>query len=522
MNTRLRFVLSQYKEYQIFKNITTRKQSGKKYIFFVGIGYMYISRFEILLYHLLKLRGAETLYLVYGPDVPIHEHMTKSVLSRESSVNFQKRSAKKTFRLLRRCKVEYQIINYSDELLGKLGLQEPNSLIELYNFNYKGVAFGNIIKGSLYRHFKSLTFDDTALEIGINHLKVALSNYIEIERRLSSSDINAVLMSHGIYTTWEPVVEACKQHNVNFVCYDRAKTENCINININQASPDWDFSSAWVRFAHKELTESENQLTDKYLSDRILQKGDVYSYNFSLKEQKDHLKKRLKIPENRKIVTIFTNLIWDAANVSRDIAFSSPLSCIIETLKYFEKRSDVQIVLRVHPAEKVLGTKEKYGTLVRDYFKQKLPENITIIEPEDDVNSFSVIDISDIGVVNTSTVGLEFALIGKPVLLISETNYRGKGFTYDANSSIEYFTILEKLLDRPMLKENQISLARKYFFMMMFLYQKRVPIIFRNGIFSGYASNTLESLSKNRVMSSIVDKIFDIDAHADFIEWDYE
>jgi hypothetical protein len=67
---------------------------------------------------------------------------------------------------------------------------------------------------------------------------------------------------------------------------------------------------------------------------------------------------------------------------------------------------------------------------MKDMYKA-LPANISIIEPEDNINFFSVLELSDIGVGYTSTVGLEMAIEGKPVILISETHYRDKVFTHD-------------------------------------------------------------------------------------------
>ena len=157
------------------------------------------------------------------------------------------------------------------------------------------------------------------------------------------------------------------------------------------------------------------------------------------------MREKLGINDNAIVVTVFTNLIWDAANVSRDIAFESPLDCIRQLIEKYENDERYHVLVRCHPAEKVLGTHERYGELVRETFKNNLPKNASIIEPEMDINSFDILDMSDIGVVHTSTVGLEMAIEGKPVLLISETHYRNKGFTYDVTSSEDFFNTIESL-----------------------------------------------------------------------------
>lgn len=97
------------------------------------------------------------------------------------------------------------------------------------------------------------------------------------------------------------------------------------------------------------------------------------------------------------------------------------------------------MLLHKYPAEKVLGTQETYANLIRWSKIPSLPENCTIIEASEAINSFSIIDLSDIEVCHTSTVGLEFAISGKPVIMVSETHYRVKGFTYDVGNPEVYF-----------------------------------------------------------------------------------
>jgi hypothetical protein len=504
----------------LFFNYKIEKAKNKTIVIFAGIGDMYISPFEILMYHLLNKKGFKVKYLIYDNNIPANELITKAIKEEVGREIFWNKSVKNSLELLNSSNVDYDFITYDEDVFTSIKKDIPKTLNGLLTFKYEGINFGEIVKGCLYRYYKSLTFGTDVYLVALDNLKVCLSNYISIRTINTSNKIDLVLMSHGIYTTWEPIVEFCKINKTNYICYDRGKTKDHINININQNSPNWDFSKAWTRYLNKSLSNCENLKVDNYLKERELQKGDVYSYNFSEKEKNiDLLKNRLKIPLNKKIVTIFTNLIWDAANVSRDIAFKNPLECIIKTIEYYQGNDSVQIVVRSHPAEKVLGTKERYADLISDYFNNKLPDNVTIIEPEDNVNSFSVIEMSDVGVVNTSTVGLEFAIEGKPILLISETNYRDKGFTFDIDNESVYFETLNNQLNETTLKENQVLLARKYFFIMMFLYQKKIPVNYNKGVFLGYEYDSLDRINNDSSIQNILNTIEKIDTESDFVKW---
>lgn len=497
---------------------TASKGTKGRILMYVGIGHMYLTPLEILMYHILVKEGYQVDYFIYDEKVAANEVITKDVIEKQGKDQFWNRSMRNARRLLKASNVQYEYIVKQDEV-SQLISPLRGDLEGILSFHYKGIDFGDIVRGVLYRYYKSLRFEKDAADIAFNFLETALTNYLMVQKLNAERSYQAVFFSHGIYCTWQPVVTYCEQHKLRFICYDRAKMAGTCNFNINQPSPDWSFDSGWNRYSSRTLNLEEENLVSQYLQDRELQKGDVYAYNDSKKSDDIRaLKNELGIPLHRKVITVFTNLIWDAANVSRDIAFSSAFECIVQTIEYFKERDDVQVVVRSHPAEKVLGTKERYGSIVREHFGHSLPPNVTIIEPELNVNSFSVIELSDIGVVNTSTVGLEFAILGKPIILISETNYRGKGFTYDVKSSAEYFNLMEDLLQTKRLLPNQVALARKYFYMMMFLYQKKMPLNYKQGQFSSYQYPSFEKRDQQDTLHKVLNDFLDKD-RLDFIYW---
>ena len=490
-----------------FKNIKLKKANGKKVLIYAGIGDMYISYFEILLYNILKKEGYDVEYLIYNKDIPINEIITKEVIDNIGKDKFWNNSVNNSIKLLKRARVNYEFISI-DKINIEKDLRNLKALSDVLSFKKDEINLGEIVEGNMYRYYKSLTFGDDAFEISKKMLYTALVNFYQIKEKTDKNEYQYVMFSHGIYVTWEPVSEFCKSSSIDFIAYDRAKTKNTINVNYNQVAPDWSFDIAWERYRNIDLKENEIEKVRLYLKDRELQKNDVYAYNYS-KRSKDliELKKHLTIPLNVKVVTIFTNLIWDAANVSRDLAFKNPLECLIQTIDFFKNDKDVHILLRSHPAESILGTQEKYGTLIRDHFENNLPNNVTIIEPELSINSFSVIDVSDIGIVNTSTVGLEFAMLNKPVILISETHYRNKGFTYDVRSRNEYFDTLKDLLNDPKKLPRQVELAEKYFYIMMFKYQQELPMKYNDVNFSNYTYTSIEDVPRVNNIYKIIENI---------------
>jgi len=108
----------------------------------------------------------------------------------------------------------------------------------------------------------------------------------------------------------------------------------------------------------------------------------------------------------------------------------------------------------------------------------KLPEHIKLIGPTDAVNTYDLIDVADIGLVYTTTVGLEMAMNGLPVVVAGRTHYRGRGFTHDPDSWVSYYKLLGSITENPSnfrLSRTQIQSAWAYAYCFFFEYPLPFP-----------------------------------------------
>lgn len=187
-------------------------------------------------------------------------------------------------------------------------------------------------------------------------------------------------------------------------------------------------------------------------------------------------RKMLNLDE-RPVVMLAANVLGDSLTLGRDIFASSMSEWITKTVRYFAKRTDVQLVIRVHPGEKLVPQARSMGTVVREALPE-IPGHIHIIGALDNINTYDLIEIADVGLAYTTTVGLETAMNGRPVISCGETHYRGRGFTLDPNSWDEYYGTLEKVLaDIPAyrLDEKQTEIAWNYAYRFFFEYPRPFP-----------------------------------------------
>ena len=180
--------------------------------------------------------------------------------------------------------------------------------------------------------------------------------------------------------------------------------------------------------------------------------------------------------DNRPVVLLATNVLGDSLTLGRQVFSRSMSEWISRTVQYFAGRQDAQLVIRVHPGELLT-----HGLSMVDVVKEvlpKLPEHIHLIGPAEKMNTYDLIDVADVGLVYTTTVGLEMAMNGLPVIVAGHTHFRNRGFTHDADSWVSYFKLLGQILEEPekfRLGNEEIELAWKYAYRFFFEYSRPYP-----------------------------------------------
>ncbi|HLO28002.1 MAG TPA: hypothetical protein VK249_02630 [Anaerolineales bacterium] len=181
--------------------------------------------------------------------------------------------------------------------------------------------------------------------------------------------------------------------------------------------------------------------------------------------------------DDRPVVLLAANVLGDSLTLGRNIFAESMSEWITRTVQFFADRPEVQLVIRVHPGEKLVPQAKSMGTVVREALPE-MPSHIHLINALDNVNTYDLIEIASLGLAYTTTVGVETVMNGIPVISCGDTHYRGRGFTIDPDSWDVYFSTLEKMLsDLPAqrLTEEQVAKAWNYAYRFFFEYPRPFP-----------------------------------------------
>mgnify|MGYP001176911965 FL=1 len=332
------------------------------------------------------------------------------------------------------------------------------------------------VESALLKHYHvGVLEEDAAVRARRERFLQAARVSAAVGRALAELRPDRVIMSHGIYCTWGPAREALLAASVPVVTYGEGKKRDTEKFNWNTSADWWDVSAEWDKVRDTPLTPAQQKTIDDYLASRRSHSQDARVYNFGQEESLAQTRQRLRL-EDKPTFVLFTNVLWDAASAQREIAFSNPVQWVLDTIAWFDAHRDRQLVVKIHPAEVVIGTNQPFASLIARHFPT-LPPNVRVIEPAEKVNSWSILRVANLGIVHTSTVGMELPLEGVPCMVVSRTHFRGRGFTVDVESRDEYFRTLETWDPARVDRAALIELATRYAYLLFERYQLPFPFL---------------------------------------------
>jgi len=182
----------------------------------------------------------------------------------------------------------------------------------------------------------------------------------------------------------------------------------------------------------------------------------------------EEVRAQLGLDPSKKTAVIFSHVAWDAAFFYGTCLFDDFESWLYETVKFVASECpQLNWIVKLHPLnafklQREIVREESEIRLLRTLMP--LPEHIKIMRADTDINTQSLFPLVDFVLTVNGTVGMEFPCYGIPAIVAGSGRYEGQGFTMDARTRDEYFSILKNLHDIPRLDAEARRLARKHFY----------------------------------------------------------
>lgn len=353
------------------------------------------------------------------------------------------------------------------------------SIEEIKHFNWSGIAVGeHTLAGTLRFYARaSLPADPIAEAVLRRYFKAALLTTHVIQKLFQAIQFEAAVFHHGIYVPQGLIGEVARQQGIRVVNWNPAYRKQCFIFSHGDtyhhtllAEP----VNHWESLPWNSILE--NRLMD-YLKSRWYGTQDWIWFHESPQFDLSKITDEIGVNFNQPCIGLLTNVMWDAQLHYPANAFPSMLDWVLETIHYFAQRPDLQLLIRVHPAE-IRGTLRSQQPIVAEIQRAfpTLPPNVFIIPPESQVSTYAAMQVCNAVLIYGTKTGVELTSMGIPVIVAGEAWIRNKGITRDASSRTDYFQALDQLPVPARLDHAIVERARKYAY--HFFFRRMIPLNF--------------------------------------------
>ena len=363
----------------------------------------------------------------------------------------------------------------ADEI-GEIARSVPSEQVPSYR--YEGLPVGEHAYAGCLRYYSTGTLEGQYLSNDVleRYLEAALATTKVMLRLTSSHDFTAACFHHGIYVPQGVVGEVCRSQGIRVSTWNTAYRERCFVFSHGDTYHHTLLDEPMSAWEDMTFTRRHDQEISDYLKSRWLGSQDWIYFHDTPDDSLDTLVEKSGVNIDKPIIGMLTNVMWDAQLHYRQNAFPGMLDWILATIEYFRQRPDLQLLIRVHPAE-LRGIQASRQFVVDEIQKacSELPANVFVIPPDSNINTYAAMLRCNCVLIYGTKTGVELTSMGVPVIVAGEAWIRNKGLTIDVSSREEYQQVLEGLpLVKSRLTEEQARKARKYAY--HFFLRRMIPV----------------------------------------------
>jgi len=261
------------------------------------------------------------------------------------------------------------------------------------------------------------------------------------------------------------IIQRCGSHKGGFEILKRYRDSSMSQIHHHSLSDEsWDFlrKIPWNEACWQQLFE---EVKNTYISGEWFSEvGTQFNKKIYSKEE---LCRKLGLSPDKKTAVVFPHIFWDATFFWGKDLFNDYYDWFVNVLKVAKENTNLNWVIKIHPANIVKARRDNYRgqhkelTAVYEVLGE-LPSHIKVIEPETDINTFSLFSITDYCLTVRGTIGIEAAMLGITTLTAGTGRYDGLGFTHDFQDRQSYLDCLKNLEKLPAMNPQEIELARRF------------------------------------------------------------
>jgi Capsule polysaccharide biosynthesis protein len=346
-------------------------------------------------------------------------------------------------------------------------------------FTWQGLALGEHAYAGALRFFArgDLVGEPHGEPVLRKYLEAAMLTALSTRNLLKGKAFDVVVAHHGIYVPQGIICEVARQMGVRVVTWNPAYRRSTFIFSHDETYHHSMISEPVDLWDQLELSPRQRDELLAYLNSRRHGGQDWIWFHEYPREDVRGILKELGVVPGKPVVVLLTSVVWDAQLHYQSNAFPNMIEWIFQTVDYFARRPDLQLVIRVHPAE-VRGFIPSRQMVAEEIKKRysELPPNIFVVEPQNQASTYALCDLANAILIYNTKTGIEVAAAGHRTIVAGEAWIRGKGIALDASTPDEYFSLLDRLPGLGSLDAKTQERARRYAY--HFFFRRTIPFPF--------------------------------------------
>jgi hypothetical protein len=324
---------------------------------------------------------------------------------------------------------------------------------ELLDARYGEWRIGAWIKSSVHSHFRRSRLDVADAEVERatrSYLYSGLIAAFALDRLLDDYAPDVLLVFNGRMSSTRVALELARARGIRVVCHERGPRKGTMRLTVDRTIIAREpYVDLWERWGEVPLTLEELDAILGHLSEREhgVNTGCI-AFSPELQAH-DHVYEALGLRPGRPVWVLFTSSDDEVAAAPDWRGRRPQTEWIADTIEYARRHPELELVIRLHPNT---GSRRSVGANLQqlselDELRVGLPANVHWVAPDDEVSSYSLMDIGAVGLIAHSTVGLEMAAKGKRVIASAPGVVSDLPFVRTAEAPDAYLRALDDALE---------------------------------------------------------------------------
>lgn len=335
----------------------------------------------------------------------------------------------------------------------------PSSLQELKDYHICGVEVGVGIASVVMTLGRDFMPDIAKYKKCINgYFRTAYTMIKNVEAVYGEWKFDEFETFNGRLPSVYPVLNFCRNKGIDFYLYEGGANRNKLRCLKNELMHELDpLKNEITRYWAEGKEPERTRLAQKWFDDRRGAKYQAQS-SFTAEQKKDSLP--ADWDASKENIAVFNSSIDEiyAFDCWKNPFEDNENDLLVRIFEHYKNDTSKHFYLRVHPN---LAKAKQYNTLQIlqiNALKRKY-KNLTVIEPEEKIDSYALVNAASKILTFTSTIGFEATYEGKVSILAGRAPYEDLDCTHRAKSVEDIFALIDDKALQPKPKGNTYPYA---------------------------------------------------------------